>query len=320
MENLNSLESILAYTEDENNARKLLCNIRWGEWAKCPFCNNAKAYFIENGTRYKCANKSCYKKFSVSTLTLLSSTNLPFKQWIMAAMLFIKTSGRVHCYEIEKEISVNSKTALIMKDKFDFAWKYVIREDKDKVYLFKDLFMQLFSLYKHNERFQSSRYNNQYHISDITNISDPSSFDKLLHYCKIRMYFCTYIYFDFASPGEIMTEVVIYLHDNSIKDYNADFIIKLINRTISRMWDKYRREHPNLLNQFLKRQKERKAIRIRTLSKGYLVDLIKSSKKGKDMTRSQIKNDVKLLEETKNRLLQLRKKGIDLTDYHSHFD
>lgn len=317
---MNTFAEVLNFCESEEKAIQWLSFIRWGQWAKCPHCGNNKAYFIEKGTRYKCAFPACHKKFSISSLTLLSSTNLAYKDWIIAGIAYVNSRGRLHSYELEKEIKINAKTALIMKDKFDFAWKYIDKADKDKISLLKELFYQLFNLYAFYEQFQQNKYNTSYHISNITDINDPTSFDKLLNYIKIRMFFCSYIYLEFCSPGEVMTEVFLYMHDNKIKDYNADFIIKIINRTISKMWSTYRKAHPNLLAVYLKNQKENKRKRIRNLSKSYIIDLIQNSKLGKTMTRTQIKNDSELIESTKIRIAEGRKKNNYLSDFNSHFD
>lgn len=318
---INSFEDIESLITTEDECRKYLCIIRWGQWAKCPYCGNEKSYFIESGTRYKCANKQCYKKFSVTTMTLLSSTNLDYLKWIQAAILYIKKRGTLSSIDLEKEIKINARTSLIMKDKFDFVWKYVIRDNKSKIEIFIELFKKLFTLYEHHEQFLSNKYKNcTYHISNITDIKDQNSFDRLLHYVKLRMYFCSYIYLEFASPGEIMSEVFLYLHDNKIKDYDADFIIKIINRTISRMWGQYRKEHPNLLRDFLARQKDAKKRRIINISTLYLVDLIKSTKAGANMTRKEIRNNKELLDKYKMQLIEKRLKHNKLLDFNSHFD
>lgn len=90
---INTLEDLITNYPDDDSARKYFSHIRWGQWAECPFCGNKRAYFIENGKRYKCANKECYKKFSCTVKTVLECTNLSYDKWLKIIFLYAKTRG-----------------------------------------------------------------------------------------------------------------------------------------------------------------------------------------------------------------------------------
>jgi transposase-like protein len=63
----NNLHELIATMPDEKTCRDYLIKERWNGVITCPYCKHEKAYVIENGKRFKCASKACYKKFSVTS-------------------------------------------------------------------------------------------------------------------------------------------------------------------------------------------------------------------------------------------------------------
>lgn len=66
--------------------------LRWGGKVVCPHCNSEKVYRTNRG--FKCANKECYKKFSVTTQTIFENTKISLRVWF-AAMFLISTQRKV---------------------------------------------------------------------------------------------------------------------------------------------------------------------------------------------------------------------------------
>ena len=67
----NNLQQLIVSMADEKTCREYLANNRWeGGKAVCPYCGHGKCYVIENGERYKCANKECFKRFHVTVGTI----------------------------------------------------------------------------------------------------------------------------------------------------------------------------------------------------------------------------------------------------------
>ena len=76
-ERFNNLLEVIRYFSDEQVCRDHLAELRWKDGqAVCPYCDHEKVYVIENGNRYKCANKKCYKKFSVTVGTIFENTKI----------------------------------------------------------------------------------------------------------------------------------------------------------------------------------------------------------------------------------------------------
>lgn len=316
---IETTEMLTALFDKEADARKYLSYIRWGEWAQCPYCRNQKAYFIENGKRYKCANPKCHKKFSFTTRTLMMAGNISATQWLQIGYFFVKSRGRVLHMDMAVHAGISANTAKIAIDKCAFAWYRVDRENKSPLQLVQSLFINLFGLYDYWEDFKRIKYQNTFVVAHIDDISNAAQYDTLLNYCRIRLYCCEWIFLNFASPQDIMANVFLKLADDNIKDYDATLVVKYINRTISRMWLEYLKDHPNLWAQHEAKLKQRDYFKRVNITTQYLVKLVQSSKAGKGLTREDIKKNVELLEGARDKLKKYRKKAGGLMDFHSHF-
>lgn len=319
---LDTFEDVEREFPNEEAVRKYLINLRWGQWAKCTKCGNNKAYFIKNGERFKCANNKCYYKFSVITKTLMASTHLPLITWMKAVWYFTKKRGNLEWYELQSICDIKDSSGRIEKslsNKISFAWKYADHTLSD-IELINEVFKKLFTLADMWEGIAKESWHSPYHISNIDSINDKYQFNILLTYCKRRLFFCSYIWMNFATPGEIMTEVFMFLYDKEIKDYDASFIIKIINCTIQRMWIQYKRDHPNLWRSHVARQRETKRDAIRNLKKSYLLSLAKKRKEYAGLTSGELKKSTEILNKIREEIKQKRKKHNKLYDFESHFN
>jgi hypothetical protein len=112
---LNTIEDIQKAFPDDDSVRKHFHKLRWGQWAVCQYCGNERCYIIEKGTRYKCANPKCYKKFGVTTNTMLMYSNLPLTKWMQILFLYSKTRGRVSSFDLTKQIRITAKTEFLVR-------------------------------------------------------------------------------------------------------------------------------------------------------------------------------------------------------------
>lgn len=100
---------------DEATCAKYLADQRWeGGKAVCPYCNHGKCYVIEGGKRYKCASKTCYKRFTVTVGTIFEASNIPLSKWFTAMYLAVNHKKGISSYQLAKDISVSQKTAWFM--------------------------------------------------------------------------------------------------------------------------------------------------------------------------------------------------------------
>lgn len=298
--------------QDEQEAIKYLISIRWGKMASCPHCDNSKAYFIENGKRFKCANKLCYKKFSVTTKTLMESTNIPLSLWIKSAELFVTKRGEVEVWDIEKAIGVKKMTAAYMKDKFEMSWKYVLKE-AEKEELIKDLFVGLINLY---DKYQSTKRVTV--LTDVNDISDIRQYRKVEAYTKYILRRYHWIKTNQFSETDIITETFLYMADNGIKEYNDESIAFLIRKTTNRLWMDWVYSHPNTYEYFLSYQREYQRKARLNLQECYLNNKLK--RRFPDKMMSEISSDTQLQKIQKERIIEFRNKYKLMEEFNSHFD
>ncbi|CAN5446800.1 IS1595 family transposase [soil metagenome] len=111
----NNLREMIVSMADEKSCREYLAKNRWenGE-AVCPYCGHGKCYVIENGERYKCANKDCFKRFRVTVGNIFHASNIPLTKWFMAVYVATGHKKGISSYQLAKDIGVTQKTGWFM--------------------------------------------------------------------------------------------------------------------------------------------------------------------------------------------------------------
>jgi transposase-like protein len=308
-----TLQQIEDKFPDEETARKYLSGLRWGNMASCPHCENKKAYYIEKGRRYKCANPSCHKKFSVTTKTLIEGTNMPLHQWVIGAYIFCNASGEINIWDLEKKIGIMKSSAGFMLDKFKISWKYVFDEEKNVDKKVADLFQGVFFLHDKKEETKRSFY-----LNDIDNISDRKQFRAVQAYTKTWLMYSHWIQTNQFDVNDIIAETFIWMADNGIKEYTAETVAFYIRKTTQKMWMKWVYAHPNTHEYYLSYWREWGKNARLNLKPTYINKLIKE--KNPHMTASEIASNKKMQEEQRLRTAEFRKKNNLLDDFNSHFD
>jgi hypothetical protein len=315
----NDLGALLSEFKEESECKKYLQFVRWGEWPSCPYCSNPKVYFIIGG-RYKCANPSCHKKFSITVKTLMENSKLSLLSWMNCVALYVKKRGVVFTWDIQKAIECSDKTAFYTKEKLDFAYQYVDTNGLTHRQIFDEIFKSLFTRYYHLQELRKAKYGTHFwHVSDIDNIADPKQYNRLCSYAKMRMFTCRWIYISFASPQDVMAETFLYMQDNNIKEYDATSMVRLINSIIQKMWKVWIAAHPNIDARYRAKYKEYKRDWRLNIKDGYVVDMMKKSKEFRSFTTSEIWDKKDEVRKYKERIKQMRMRLKRLYDFESHF-
>lgn len=100
-----------------------MVKLRWNGEPVCPYCGHTKTYVIENGKRFKCANKACYKKFSVTVGTIFEASNIPLTTWFPAMYLIASHKKGISSVQLAKDLGVTQKTAWFMLHRIRVALK-----------------------------------------------------------------------------------------------------------------------------------------------------------------------------------------------------
>ncbi|MFZ1664273.1 MAG: IS1595 family transposase [Flavobacteriales bacterium] len=111
--NFETLTQLTDHFSNEQVCRDHLAVLRWGKGGVpcCPFCGVVGAYSIEGGKRYKCKDKECHKKFSVTVGTIFENTKLPLRVWFTAIYLACNTSKGCSSVNLAKLTGTTQKTA-----------------------------------------------------------------------------------------------------------------------------------------------------------------------------------------------------------------
>ena len=98
---------------DDNVAEQWFVNQRWPNGVTCPFCGSDS---VQTGTKHKsmpfrCRAKTCGKRFSVKTGTIMQSSNLGFQTWVFAMYLLSTGLKGISSMKLHRELGVTQKSA-----------------------------------------------------------------------------------------------------------------------------------------------------------------------------------------------------------------
>lgn len=112
MNKFNSLIQLFDYFKDEETCETYLGTKRWGNTPCCPQCGSTKAYVTNRG--FKCADKDCYKKFTVKTKTIYENTKIGLRTWFGALYLITAHKKGISSLQLARHLNVSQKTAWFM--------------------------------------------------------------------------------------------------------------------------------------------------------------------------------------------------------------
>lgn len=95
----------------DENCKMLLRKMRWNDKPICPKCGSEKHYYLKSRDTYKCANRDCYKQFTVTTGTIFHSTKMPLSDWFAAMWLFSSEARGISSVQLAKHLKIEQKTA-----------------------------------------------------------------------------------------------------------------------------------------------------------------------------------------------------------------
>ena len=100
---------LIRYYADEEKCKELLAQQRWGDTVCCIHCGSCKVYTTNRG--YKCAEKTCHKKFTVISGTIFENTKIKLNVWFEAIFVITAHKKGISSHQLAKDIGVSQKTA-----------------------------------------------------------------------------------------------------------------------------------------------------------------------------------------------------------------
>lgn len=104
-----SLIQLLDYFKEEQTCINYLAFQRWEDKPFCPHCGSTKAYVTTRG--YKCGDKNCYKKFTVTTETIFENTKISLRVWFAAIYLATAHKKGISSLQLSRDLNITQKTA-----------------------------------------------------------------------------------------------------------------------------------------------------------------------------------------------------------------
>ncbi|RNI28296.1 IS1595 family transposase [Rufibacter immobilis] len=105
----NSLIQVLDFFKDEERCKQYLAQQRWGDTPACPHCGCVKAYVTNRG--YKCSEKLCHKKFTVTTGTIFENTKIKLRTWFAAMYLVTAHKKCISSLQLSRDLNITQKSA-----------------------------------------------------------------------------------------------------------------------------------------------------------------------------------------------------------------
>lgn len=139
MTNFKTLPELLDFFKDEETCRAYLEQQRWGGTPACPFCGVINPYRTNRG--FKCREKTCHKKFSVTVGTVYENSKIPLRTWFAAIYLGTSSKKDVSSLQTSRQLGVTQKTAWflnhrireMLKDKAPIMLKDQVQIDETYV-------------------------------------------------------------------------------------------------------------------------------------------------------------------------------------------
>ncbi len=104
-----SLIQVLDFFKDEETCKAYLEQQRWSGNVECPFCACTKVYRTNRG--FKCGDKFCGKKFSVTVGTIYENSKVPLRTWFAAMYLITAHKKGISSCQLARDLNITQKTA-----------------------------------------------------------------------------------------------------------------------------------------------------------------------------------------------------------------
>ncbi len=111
---MKTFKSIVEFQREfstEEKCREYLEQQRWNGTPACPFCGSINVCRFKNGKTFKCREKECRKKFTVTVGTVYESSKIPLSKWYLATYILAVHSKGISSLQLANWLGVTQKTA-----------------------------------------------------------------------------------------------------------------------------------------------------------------------------------------------------------------
>lgn len=142
---MKQFKTILAFQkhfDTDEKCREYLEQQRWNGTPACPHCGSLNVNrFATDNRIFKCREKQCRKKFSVTVGTIYENTKIPLTKWFLASYILTNHSKGISSLQLASWLGVTQKTAwfinhrirVMLTDKAPQVLKGVVEVDETYV-------------------------------------------------------------------------------------------------------------------------------------------------------------------------------------------
>ena len=109
---------------DDKTAEEWFVEKRWPDGVTCPHCHsdNVQTNAAHKSMPYRCRDKSCAKRFSVKTGTVMQSSKLGYQTWLLAIYLISTNLKSISSMKLHRDLDVTQKTAWHLAHRIRQGW------------------------------------------------------------------------------------------------------------------------------------------------------------------------------------------------------
>jgi len=104
-----NLQQLFDHFRDEQTCIAYYEQLRWGGKPVCPHCASEKVYRTNRG--FKCGNKDCRKKFTVTVGTIFENSKIKLRTWFAATYLVSTSKKGISSVQLATQLGITQKTA-----------------------------------------------------------------------------------------------------------------------------------------------------------------------------------------------------------------
>lgn len=102
------------YFSNEDEARKLLEELRWDGEPVCPHCGGLKHYATKKPGVYRCGEPECRKDYSVTTASVMERSHIKLHKWLAAFYLMCSSKKGISAHQLHRTLGITYKSAWFM--------------------------------------------------------------------------------------------------------------------------------------------------------------------------------------------------------------
>lgn len=108
--NFKSIVQLLDHFKDQATCVAYYEQLRWNGKPVCPFCGVDKAPYRTN-RGFKCSDKDCAKKFTVTVGTIFENSKIPLRTWFGAIYLATTHKKGISSVQLALDLNITQKSA-----------------------------------------------------------------------------------------------------------------------------------------------------------------------------------------------------------------